>query len=46
MEESGDVGPDDQRFMMLQVGGSNQGELSRLVVVQNFFKDLEERIGR
>jgi serine/threonine-protein kinase len=43
---SWDVAPDDQRFMMLQIGGGEVGELSRLVVVQNFFKELNERVVR
>jgi serine/threonine-protein kinase len=43
---SWDVDRDDQRFVMLQVGGGDSDELSRLVVVQNFFGELEERVGR
>jgi hypothetical protein len=43
---SWDVDGDDQRFIMLQVGGGGSDELSRLVVVQNFFGELEERVGR
>jgi serine/threonine-protein kinase len=43
---SWDVAPDDQRFIMLQVGGGNSDEVGRLVVVQNFFRELEERMGR
>jgi len=31
---------------MLQVGGGNSDEVGRLVVVQNFFRELEERMGR
>lgn len=42
---SWDVGGDDQRLLMLQVGGGD-GELSELIVVQNFFGILEERFGR
>jgi serine/threonine-protein kinase len=43
---SWDVGPDDQRFMMLQIGGDSDEDVSELIVVQNFFKVLEERVGR
>lgn len=43
---SWDVAPDDQRFMMLQIGGGDASELSELIVVQNFFRVLRERIGR
>jgi eukaryotic-like serine/threonine-protein kinase len=42
---SWDVAPDDQRFIMLQIGGGDTGSLSHLVVVQNFFRELEERVG-
>ncbi|NNL29822.1 MAG: protein kinase [Gemmatimonadetes bacterium] len=43
---SWDVAPDDRRFMMLQIGGGTDGGESRLVVVQNFFEELEERVPR
>ncbi|MDX1645951.1 MAG: protein kinase [Longimicrobiales bacterium] len=43
---SWDVAPDDQRFMMLQIGGGEGDEASRLVVVQSFFKELGERAER
>jgi Tol biopolymer transport system component len=42
---SWDVALDDQRFVMLQVGGSGGDDVGRLVVVQNFFSVLEERAG-
>ena len=41
---SWDVAPDDQRFVMLQIGGGDSGEASHLVVVQNFFRELNERV--
>jgi serine/threonine-protein kinase len=41
-----DVAPGDQRFGMLQLGGGTEQERGRLVVVQNFFQVLEERVGR
>ncbi|MDX1647157.1 MAG: hypothetical protein R3304_08425, partial [Longimicrobiales bacterium] len=43
---SWDVAPDDQRFMMLQIGGGEGDGRSRLIVVQNFFQELEERVVR
>ncbi len=42
---SWDVARDDQRLLMLQIGGG-EGEVSELIVVQNFFGILEERLGR
>jgi serine/threonine-protein kinase len=42
---SWDVSLDDQRFLMLEVGGSADGEVSELIVVQNFFQILEDRVG-
>ena len=42
---SWDVAPDDQRFIMLQIGGGDESEVSELIVVQNFFRVLRERIG-
>jgi serine/threonine-protein kinase len=38
-----DITPDDQCFVMIRQG---PGNLGRLVMVQNFFQELEERIGR
>lgn len=43
---SWDVAPDDQRFIMLQVGGGGGDGGSRLVVVQNFSRELRERVTR
>ncbi|MGB1839844.1 MAG: hypothetical protein ACPHWZ_01935 [Longimicrobiales bacterium] len=40
-----DVAADDQRLLLLQIGGV-EGEVSELIVVQNFFGILEERFGR
>jgi serine/threonine-protein kinase len=41
-----DVQPDDQRFIMVQVGGGGSSEAGRLVVVQNAFEFLESRVPR
>ena len=41
-----DVGPDGEELMMLQVGGGAQDEEGRLIVVQNLFQLLEDRLGR
>jgi len=45
---SWDVGPDDERLLMLQIGGGQSGEVAsgRLIVVQSFFRELEARVGR
>jgi hypothetical protein len=32
--------------MMLQVGGGDGAEIGRLILVENFFQVLEERLGR
>lgn len=40
-----DEARDDERLLMLQVGGGD-GEVSELIVIQNFFSILEERPGR
>ncbi|MDT8341912.1 MAG: protein kinase, partial [Longimicrobiales bacterium] len=40
-----DVAADDERFLMVQVGTAGDGA-STLVVVQNFFRELRERVGR
>lgn len=42
---SWDVAPDDERFMMLQIGGGDGNDVSELIVVQNFFRVLRERVG-
>jgi serine/threonine-protein kinase len=38
-----DVAPDDQRFIMVRTRGV--GQASELVVVENFFEELYERVG-
>ena len=38
-----DVSPDDQRFVMLRIDGEVGG--SELILVQNFFEELRERVG-
>ena len=40
-----DVDVGAQRFMMLQIGGGDDGQVSELIVVQNFFRVLRERLG-
>ncbi|NIR77412.1 MAG: hypothetical protein GWM92_02705, partial [Gemmatimonadetes bacterium] len=42
---SWDVSSDDQRFIMVQLGGG-EASLANLVVVQNFHEELKERVGR
>ena len=39
-----DVSPDDQRFVMIRLRGGAAGDA--LVVVENFFEELKERVGR
>ena len=38
-----DVSPDDQRFVMLRIGGEGTAA-SELILVQNFFEELKERV--
>lgn len=37
-----DVSPDDQRFVMVRSVGGQAGEL---IVVENFFEELKEKVG-
>ena len=38
-----DISPDDQRFIMVRLGPTSEG--ARLIVVENFFEELLERVG-
>jgi serine/threonine-protein kinase len=38
-----DVAPDDQRFVMMRIGGE-QGDDSELILVENWFEELRERV--
>jgi hypothetical protein len=38
-----DVTPDDQRFVMIRYRGV--GEAGELIVVENWFEELKERVG-
>ena len=38
-----DVTPDDQRFVMIRLGGS--GNAGELIVVENFFEELKAKVG-
>ena len=41
-----DVTPDDQHFLLARVVGSGDGsEAARLIVVENWFEELRERVG-
>jgi hypothetical protein len=42
---SWDVGPDDQRFMMVQLGGETAGVRAEFVIVENWFEELKT-VGR
>ena len=44
--ERHDIGPDDERFLMLRVGtaGDSSGD-TRFVLVENWFTELRERLG-
>jgi serine/threonine-protein kinase len=42
---SWDVGPDDQRFMMIQIGGETNGTPVEFVIVENWFEELKT-VGR
>ena len=39
-----DVMADDQRFLMIRLGGS--GYVGDLIMVQNFFEELKAKVGR
>ena len=40
-----DIGPDDERFLMLRVAGTSgdTGGDGRFILVQNWFEELKER---
>ncbi len=38
-----DIGPDDERFLMLRVSGLTGGD-SRFILVENWFEELRERM--
>ncbi len=40
-----DVTSDDQRFVMVRPESSGDDESARLILVQNFFEELEQRVG-
>ena len=41
-----DIGPDDERFLMLRLSvGGDTGGGGRLILVQNWFEELRERVG-
>jgi len=41
-----DVAPDGQRFLMVQLASEEEGATHDLVVVENFFRELREKVGR
>ncbi len=45
--DSYDIGPDDERFLMLRVRGIDDatGGDSRFILVVNWFEELRERLG-
>ena len=38
-----DVTPDDQRFIMIRDAGG--GEAAEVILVENFFEELKEKVG-
>ncbi len=42
-----DIGPDDERFLMLRVSGlgGDSGGDRRFILVQNWFEELRQRMG-
>ncbi len=42
-----DIGPDDERFLMLRVAGPRGGTIadSRIILVINWFEELRARLG-
>ncbi len=45
--DSHDIGPDDERFLMLRAAGlsGESGGDSRFILVENWFEELRERLG-
>ena len=41
-----DVTPNDQRFVMIRLQAEGGGDDTQLIVVENFFEELKERVGR
>ena len=41
-----DISPDDQRFVMQRVVGSDAGGVGALILVENWFEEVKERIKR
>jgi len=41
-----DITPNDQRFVMIRVQGEGVQDDVQLIVVENFFEELKERVGR
>ncbi len=41
------IGPDDERFLMLRVSGlgGDIGGVGRFILVENWFTELRERLG-
>ncbi len=40
-----DVTPDDQRFVMLRIGDRENAVTSELILVENWFEELRQRMG-
>ena len=41
-----DVTPDGRRFVMIRQGDEAGSNETRLIVVENFFRELRERVGK
>ena len=40
-----DVSPDDQRFVMLRIGNEENSAAAELILVENWFAELRQRMG-
>jgi serine/threonine-protein kinase len=41
-----DIAPDDERFIMQRVIGSDAGGVGSLILVENWFEEVKQRVGR
>jgi len=39
-----DIAPDGERFLMIKQAGADEGSATELILVQNWFQDLERLV--